>query len=69
MLAHTTLDVVFDARAPEKQTANEPFDSIDAREISAMCAATAAESNDTLSVTVTDGLPFPLCDIGLAIPW
>jgi hypothetical protein len=28
-----------------------------------MCAATAAESNDTLSVTVTDGLPFPLCDI------
>ena len=33
-----------------------------------MCAATAADSNDTLSVTVTDGLPFPLCDIGLVIP-
>jgi hypothetical protein len=32
-----------------------------------MCAATAADSNDTLSVTVTDGLPFPL-DIGLVIP-
>jgi hypothetical protein len=57
--------------APEKQTEKEPFAAMDSREASEMCAATAADSSGTLSVTVIKGLlHFCICEKKLCtVPW